>query len=523
MSDFSVPMIDQMRIADKAVERALGSRSLRRGDQEANPSVVIGPNTWFNVNSLFSSYAMLSYMLPFEMLDFIELLAVYNPDYSQAVENMRTLANPGHTLMVDSTKGVAKDVARRIEVKNRQIQHKHGGIEGLIDKLLWQAAVYGAMAGEWVPNEDLTDIVDFIDVNPKTIRFFWELDPTEDPFQLGPHWAPYQRATVRQIEEAESNGQKVRNGAFIKLNEITFQYFSFNAAPGSPYGVPPFLAALNNIAMQRDMITNMASVVRKLALLGLIDMEVKALPPIAGESPAAYQARATQYLQSYADLAVQMLDDGGIVHFDDATVKSTNLSGNAAGATNIFTQNEEQVFSGLKSMPSVQGRSYSSTETYAGVAYDIMIRQSLRYQRAAKLMIEYGYNLMAIMWGVKFNKITIAFKENKSLQRLQTSQAVHTEIINALMKWAAGITNQVDAAHELGYPDVDTPLDEVPNAPWFAAGINTPVAKPYAEAPDPDAGKEDDGQQGKDDQNGSESGSSKPDDEEEGDKEDSKS
>lgn len=489
----TISQLDQMRIVDAAWQRAVQGRAIRPGQQEANPSVVIGPNTAFNVNALFSSYALMSYMLPFEMLDFIELLAVYNPDYSQAVENMRTLANPGHSLFVNATKGVAKDVALRIEEKDQILQHKHGGIEGLIDKLLWQAAVYGAMAGEWVPNEDMTDIVDFIDVNPKNIRFFWELDPAEDPFMVGPHWAPYQRATMKQVEEAEKNGQKVRNGAYVKLNELTFQYFSFNAAPGSPYGTPPFLAALNNIAIQRDMQVNLAKVVQKLALLGLIDISVEALQPMQNETPEQFQARATQFLENYANMAVQMLDSGGFIHFNDAEMKSTNLSGNAAGATNIWTQNEEQVFSGLKSMPSVQGRSYSTTETYAGVAYDIMIRESLRYQRAVKLMLEYGYRLMCMMWGSPVKSIKVQFKENKSLQRLQIAQAEHMEILNSLMKWAAGITNQVKAAHELGYPDVDTPLDEVPNSPWFAAGANVTVAQPYQEAPDPNAGKEDDG------------------------------
>lgn len=522
----AIKPIDLLRIADKATNKAsVGPRPLRGGDQEAQPSVVTGPNTFNNIDGLFSSYAPMAYMLPFEMLDFIELLAVYNPDYSQAVENMRTLANPGHVLQIDATKGVAKATAQRIKDKNKQIQHKNGGIDGLIDKLLWQAAVYGAMAGEWVPNENMTDIVDFIDVNPKTVKFFWELDPTEDPFQLGPHWAPYQYATIRQVLEAEQNGQKVRNGAYVKLNEITFQYFSFSAAPGSPYGVPPFLAALNNIAIQRDMMSNMASVVKKIALLGLIDIKVESLTAMPGESQSDYQSRATQYLEGYADLAVNMLDSGGIIHFDDATVSSTSLAGNASGATNIFTQNEEQVFSGLKSMPSVQGRSYSTTETYAGVAYDIMIRQSLRYQRAAKLMVEYGYNLMIMMWGVKVNDIKVQFHENKSLQRLQIAQAEHTEIINELMKWAAGITNQVDAAHALGHPDADTPLTEVPNSPWFSAGSSTPVAQPFSISPDPDdesnkddGKKDDEGNNSKDGKDDGEPGGKEEDEEETEDK-----
>lgn len=447
--------------------RVPAARSLR--GSEARPSVVVGPAVFNNVSGLFQSYSPMAYMMPFELLDYIELLAVYNPDYSQAVENVRTLANPGHTLIITATKGVATKMKQQIWEKDRQIQHKHGGIEGLLDKLLWQAAVYGAMAGEWVPNEDMTDVVDFIEVNPKTIRFFWETSPELDPWNYGPHWAPYQRATAQQIVEAKANGQEIKNGAYLKLNEVTFQYFAFNAAPGSPYGVPPFLAALNNLATQRDMMSNMANVVKKLALFGLIDIEVEPLKVGPGETASAFQARVEAYLDKYSALASSMLDDGGLVHFNDSTITATNLAGNAAGATNIFTQNEEQVFSGLKSMPSVQGRSYSTTETYAGVAYDIMIRNSVRYQRAAKMMVEYGYYLMAQLWGEKVDRIEMKFWQNKSLQRKDTAQAEHYEILNVLFKWAAGFINQVDGAHELGYADPDTALEDVPLNPLFTA------------------------------------------------------
>jgi hypothetical protein len=41
-----------------------------------------------------------------------------------------------------------------LEEKARTIQESHGGIDGVIDKLLDQAATFGAMCGEWILNED---------------------------------------------------------------------------------------------------------------------------------------------------------------------------------------------------------------------------------------------------------------------------------------------------------------------------------------------------------------------------------
>lgn len=672
------------------------------------------------VNGMFSQYASLGYMLPWQVLDYVEILASFNPDYSQAVDNVRTLANSGHELYVDAGSELrSRKIKARLEAKSRTIQEQHGGIDGLIDKLLDQAATYGAMCGEWIVSEELDDVVDFADINPKTIRYKWN----EDLYR----YVPYQKVTGLQVEEARKRGQEVDElDSTVRLNELTFRYYAFDSAPGSPYGVPPFVASLFNIAIQRDMMDNMSQIVKKLGMLGMIDVSIEMLEPQPGETDEQYNARASLYLDDYAEVIELMVKDGGMVHYDDAVVKTQSLVGNAAGATNIFKQNEEQIFSGLKSMPSVQGRcvhpdtriltadlrwvkagdlflddeligfdedlgkgrgkgcvarmkrsivennkiekmeclkvvtdkghiivskehpmvgfrpygkggshgrswinaenlrvndklnwfgepwetersyeagyisgildgegsigpcgseknggiqfsqnpglvldesikilkqlgydthvrpqsdanpciqvkinggkyetfrllgsirphrlldkahiywegmslkgstklgvardiyatvlavedvgeqdvvvlqtssrtfisegllshnSFSTTETYAGVAYEIVIRNTHKYQRAAKRMIEAGYWLMASLWGESPDSISLHFKKNKDLARLEEAQAIQIEIMNAEAKWTMGIIDQSDVAQELGYNDPKKPLDEPP-------------------------------------------------------------
>jgi hypothetical protein len=357
-----------------------------------------------------------------------------------------------------------------LEQKARLIQESHGGIDGLIDKLLNQAATYGAMCGEWVTNEEMTEVVDFVDINPKVIRFFWEEDQDR--------YCPYQKVNGEQAKEAKKNGQKVVNDC-VKLNELTFRYYAFDAAPQSPYGTPPFLAALGNLAIQRDMQHNMAQIVKKIGLLGIIDMSIKPLPMKPGESSDAYYTRASQYLEEYGVAVEEMVKEGGIVHFDDAVIQSFNISGNAAGATNIFKQNEEQVFSGLKSMPSVQGRSYSTTETYAGVAYDIIIRNTYKYQRAAKRMIESGYWLMTQMAGMNPETISLQFKPNKTLHRLQIAQAEKLEITNAWWLWFLDVIDHRGFSQRLGYAEPVKLIEKAPAPPEMVR-----VTAPSTEARD---------------------------------------
>jgi hypothetical protein len=261
-------------------------------------------------------------------------------------------------------------------------------------------------------------------------------------------------------------------GGCVELNEVTFRYYAFDAAPQSPYGTPPFLAALGGIAIQQDMVANMSQIVKKIGLLGIIDVIVEQLPPDPGESPQEYQARAADYLEAYAGVVQDMVRDGGMVHFDDVEIKPTSLAGNAAGATNIFKQNEELVFSGLKSMPSVQGRSYSTTETYAGVAYDIIIRNTKKYQRACKRMIESGYWLIATLNGMAPKSIKLSFNENKTLHRLQDAQAENMEIKNALMLWVCGIIDQVEMAQRLGHNNPVKPMADPPESAIIGNAAN---------------------------------------------------
>lgn len=439
------------------VKRAkAAARSVKANRQSSAPVGSSGGDT-FQV--LHASYAPLAYALPWEVLDYVEVLSTYNPDYSQAVDNVRTLANSGHDLFVEArSQAVAQEVKGKLEEKARTIQVRNGGIDGLIDKLLDQGATYGAMCGEWVLSEDLKDVVQFAEVNPKSIRFFWEPDVND--------WEAYQKVNPKQAEEARKKGQKVRNNTYVRLNPATFSYYAFDSAPGSPYGVPPFVAAMQNIAIQRDMIVNMAQIVKKVGLLGIIDFVVQALQPNPGENDEEFSARANSYLDTYVEAIENMVRDGGIVHFDDSEAHTYDITGNAAGATAIFKQNEELIFSGLKSMPSVQGRSYSTTETYAGVAYDIIIRNTYKYQRVCKRMIEAGYWLMIDAWGFngKIKSVKLNFHDNKTLQRLQDAQSELLEIKSSLMLWAAGIIDQVAMAQRHGYDSVTTAYSEPPDS-----------------------------------------------------------
>jgi len=404
-----------------------------------------------SMRSLSKAYERLPMELPFEIYDYVELVALYNPDYSQSVNNAVTLANPGYNIVIeDITNRKGRKLSEKLENKGKNINKREGGLPGIVKKLLWQAGVYGAMCGEWVLDSDLKDVNRFAFLNPKNIRFFWDEDAAD--------WWPYQKINSWDLLDQEKT--KLEQQQYLKLNQTTFYYQSIFSVNNSPYGIPPFFAALENISIQRDMVDSLKNIVRKMGLLGIIQMVIERMPKLADETQAEYEGRMVSFLSSYQTVLNNMMATGGIAHFDDVDVKNLAIAERAYGADTIFKLNEEQIFSGLHSLPSVQGRSYSTTETYANVSYDMILRNAGYFTQAVKYIMEAGIDLMTMVWGIAPVSVKVKFKENKTLQRLQNAQAEAVEYKTNVAMWRDGIIDQLVVAQRHGIEEPSNIKDE---------------------------------------------------------------
>lgn len=424
-----------------------------------------GLTTGMLFGSVMETYGSMAFALPFELYDYVELVALYNADFSQAVDNVKNLANPGFNILVNSKDDdKAAKYRERLTQKEKEIKPNIGGFHGIVNGLVRQGATYGAMCGEWVLDGSVGDVIDFVFVNPKNIRFFWDMDEQQ--------WHPYQKVDIVQVEEAKNRGQEVRNLNCIKLNNLTFSYYNVCAYNNSPYGVPPFISALEPIGIQRDLINNLKSITKKMGMLGILEVIIERLPMEPEETYSEYFDRCTRMLTQYKGLIENMVNEGGIVHFDDSQVSNLNIADNADGAEKLFTLNEEQVFSGLHSLPSVQGRSYSTTETYASVSYEILLRSIGDFTMGAKYIVERGCWLMDRVWGIGVDEIKLDFSENKALNLLQKAQAEAIAITNDEELWRQKIINQNTFGQRHG---VAAPVEELDEP---VAAIQKPNLQP---------------------------------------------
>ena len=302
--------------------------------------------------------------VPLPFYDIIEKLCLVNPDFSQALNNTIRLGNPGHELSVTAGSEAAMQAAlerlNRLAVKLNTDQ--------LINRLIRQAAVGGAVSLEWVAAADLSGIEKAALVPVKSIRF------------------RYDRKADRYIP-LQQLGRANRQ---VELNELTYFYSALESSDNSPYGIPPFLAALGNAVIQLFMMENLKFMSRKFGLLGFEDVTVE--PPVKkpGETDEAYRRRVTDYLNAFAADFSDNYRDGVVAHLDNIEINHHDLTGDARGAKEVLQMNEEQIASGLKTDPALLGRSYSTTETYAGVVYAMLIKQIENVQRLVKRAVEKG-------------------------------------------------------------------------------------------------------------------------------------
>lgn len=380
------------------------------------------------IGRLANFYGIKSPRFPLEYLGILELLSIWNPDISQALSIIVNLGNTGHEIQVEGRSPEA--VVNRINELAGSVYRAGGGMDSLVNHFLRQISMMGALSGEWVVSDNITDgIADVVVVPVRTVRFKLAAGVYR-PFQY----------TGRAFDSA-----------YVELNPVTFSYSPVQTMDDSPYGIPGFYAALKNIEVQLDSVGGISQIVRKMGLLGFLDVSLKIPVQRSGETDAAYKLRLQTRLKEYAKAYTANFSKGVAVHYDDQEAKHNHVGSTAAaGAKAIFNLNEEQILSALDIPPSMMGRSYSTTETYAEVDYKRFVSRLSNARRIIKRFMEKGYELDLLLSGINAS-VSVLFNENDGFKESEKAEAEGKRIENVIAKRDAGFIDDDEAARELGY------------------------------------------------------------------------
>jgi hypothetical protein len=379
-------------------------------------------------------YNFLDPEIPGYIIEAIEKFAIINPDFSQHVKNIINLGNTGHTLeIVADDEETVRKAESRINDLARTI-YPYGGADGLVNKMLSDIAVFGAPSIEAVINPDLKGVKKIVIVPHHQIVF--KYDPLEDEY------LPYQKAGVSERD-------------YIPLNPLTYYYAPLYQKRNSPYAIPPLISALEPLINQLFIKENLRFLVKKMGLLGLIHAILSSPPRKPTETEEQYLSRLKNYLNEVAENISENYRDGVMVTYDEFELKHFNIATNAGGVQGIFQINEEQLASGMGTDPAMLGRTYSTTETYAGVVFAKLLKEIANYQRIVRRGLEKIYLLDLYLSGIPVKDVNIKFNSGVSLRPKEDAEIENIKSQKIINEYLNGVITLDEARSFLGYPPLE--------------------------------------------------------------------
>lgn len=393
-----------------------------------------------------------------EVIPIIRKLLIINEDLGLVVQDLVSLTNTGHKIKFDNSKSAEEQdkMRRHLDVASKNWSTGQPGINGLVNKLISQIWISGAISIEWVVEKDLSGIERGALVNPETIH--WVMTDKTGRYK------PYQQVKAGQLGSQND---------FTELNTNVYKYFALNGDTEIPYGIPPFITALSSIEIQKLMKTNLKHISNQLGLIGFLELLMDKPKQQANESLSVYEARLKSLLETSKSNIAAGLHDGILAGYDeDHEFKFHSIAKEGAGAADLYDLNQRNLANGLKTAGTFMGIPGTGTETGITVIFTKMLSQLNNVQEIIAEVLRYAYTLELKLAGiepgylrVEFNKSTIADD-----LKLQQGKEIKQRVLKALR--VDGIINQDQYADEMGY---NQPYQEEPVVPFEQQSGNSPT------------------------------------------------
>ena len=381
-----------------------------------------------------------------ELIPLIRKLYKVNPDVSIAIQDMFKLANTGHTITFPlNTEAESKRMLEHLEKVSKTWVPYTAGIDGIGNRLIVQAMVGGAMSFEAVPNDDLTGISHIVFLNPENIRFQQDKDGRYSPYQLNKYMVTNDKPML------------------IKLNPETYKYISIYNDTDEPYGIPPFMAALDSIKGQHDMRINFKHIMEQMGMLGFLEAKIAKPDMRANEKSEVYNHRLTKLLRDHARNLRDGMKDGLVVGYtDDHEFEFHSTTKDLGNVDRVWAMNEQGVANGLGVSSSLIGVGGSSTETGVSIMLSKMISQLKNLQTLLTYALVFIYTLELRLAGFNVKKIKIEFATTTIADELKVQQGIEYKIRNLCTLYDRGIISQQQFASAMGYDRPDQAEPRVP-------------------------------------------------------------
>ena len=377
-----------------------------------------------------------------DVIQLIRNLYKINPDMSIALQDMFKLANTGHEVTFPNNSDKEADAMRdHLSTATKRWSMYTAGIDGLVNKMIVQLMVGGAISVEGVPNTDLDGLSTVLFIKPDDIVFKRDKDGVYTPYQKNYYWGDNKK------------------DQYIKLNTDTYVYAGMYNDTDEPYGIPPYMASLDSLKSQQDMKINFKQIMETVGMVGFLEAKMQKPDQRASESDGAYRARLNKTLKDLKVNLKEGMKDGVVTGYIDDHEFTMNSTTKELGNLNTpWDMNQQSVANGLGINGAIIGTG-NSTEASTGVNLSKMISQLKNLQSIVGYVLTFLYSLELRLAGFDNKGITITWGTTTVTDDVKIQQARQYKIQNLDLLYRAGIISQYQYAWEMGYdsPDQDEP------------------------------------------------------------------
>lgn len=381
-----------------------------------------------------------------EVIQLLRDLYKINPDVSKALQDMFQLTNTGHQVQFpNNSDKEAEAMGEHLNKVSKTWSNYTAGIYGLINKMVVQCFVGGAISIEAVPNADLSGISTILFIRPDTIVFRRENNGVYQPYQ-------------------HTVGNALRTGNdYIKLNTQTYKYVGMYNDTDEPYGIPPFMAALDSLKSQADMRVNFKHIMENAGMLGFMEALMEKPDREPNESVTMYESRLDRDLRKLKIRLRDGMKDGLIVGYkDDHEFKLNSTTENMGNIDKPWSMNQQSVANGLGINSSLIGVTASTTEGGAGINLSKLLSQLKDMQMLVSYVLEFIYSLELRLAGFNNKGIKIVWYPATVSDDVKIQQAKQYKVQNLNALYRDGVISLLQYAQEMGYDQPDQNEPRVP-------------------------------------------------------------
>lgn len=388
-----------------------------------------------------------------EVISLIRDLYKVNPDMGIALQDMFKLTNTSHDVTFpNNTDKESDEMRKHLSLASKRWSMYTAGINGLVNKMIVQCLVGGAISIEAVPNNKLDGVSTILFIKPDTIVFERDNEGVYHPYQKNPQ--------AINIDKQ-----------YIKLNTDTYVYAGTFNDTDEPYGIPPFMAALDSLRSQQDMKTNFKHIMELMGMVGFLEAKMAKPDRRADESVGNYRIRLENTLRRLKRNLKDGMKDGIVTgYIDDHEFKMNSTTKDLANIKLPWEMNQQSVANGLGVNGSIIGVS-GSTEASTGINLSKMISQLKNLQMIISYVLEFIYSLELRLAGFNNKGMRIVWATTTIADDVKIQQARQYKIQNLDLLYKAGIISQEQYAWEMGY---DSPAEKEPRVPLDDSGISDP-------------------------------------------------